>query len=134
MTTNYCENCGAKYSPKQQQQILFEITNEVQCAGCKNVRSFYSIPVAVLLQPVVTRAGEVGLLVKRQGKSGDPVHNGVILPRCFFHIGEDTELVLIRETGIDINPNTLRNFGVHTNHFEKAYTTRFDKYVFLFFF
>ncbi len=118
MTTNYCENCGTKYSPKQQQQILFETIPEVKCAVCGSVRYFYSIPIAILLQPVVTVAGETGLLVIRPEEAKNPGQTQN-LPSCFFHSSEDTRQVLIRETGIDINPDTLRNFGVCTDPFDK---------------
>lgn len=124
MATNYCENCRTKYSAKQQKEILSEAIPEVKCAVCKSVRSFYSIPIAVLLQPVVTAAGETGLLVRRQGKISSPLDKGIKLPSCFFHTGGDTRQILIRETGIDINPDTLRSFGIRT--------APFDQYVSLF--
>lgn len=124
MVVNYCDYCGAKYPEKLRDITLLSEAISIQCPACEVVRSFYSVAIAVLLQPVVTNRGETGLLVRHQDRIGGP-DRYVELPSCFFHIGEDTKHVLVRETGIDIDSDTLRDFAI--------YTDRHDKYLYLFF-
>lgn len=124
MTVNYCEHCGAKYPEKLQEITLLSGAISIQCPACETPRAFHPVPIAVLLQPVITDNGETGLLVRHQGKIGDLVRS-LELPSCFCHIGEDTKQVLVRETGIDIGSQTLRDVGICT--------TPHDKYLYLFF-
>lgn len=125
MVINYCNYCGAKYPEKLLDITLLSEAISIQCPACEVVHSFYSVAIAVLLQPVVTVSGEVGLLVRHQGKISNSTHVAVELPSCFFHIGEDTKQILVRETGIDIDSKTLRDFHIGTDPR--------DKYLYLFF-
>ncbi len=111
MAIKYCQNCRAKYSAQQQEQILYGETPRVECLTCKEPYPLYLTPMAVLLQPIVTNSGEMGLMVIHREATSD-LHY-IELPSYCFHIDEDTKQALIQEAGIDINPETLRDFGTH---------------------
>ena len=100
---SYCHYCGAVH-----------IANDWprKCRGCGNITYRNPLPVAVVLQPVGN-----GLLVIRRG-AGYSAGN-LALPGGYLEAGETwTEGAareLFEETGVRVDPATLRACGVHSS-------------------
>lgn len=116
MTTNYCESCGSEYT-EQQKKVTLSYAPNIQCATCGDGRLLNStLAVGVLLQPVVAKkTKEVGLLVIRRSNVSHSLYDVDTLPECSCHHGKSIRETLFheffKETGIGIDPKSLRDFG-----------------------
>lgn len=82
------------------------------CASCGNTSYINPIPVAVVLQPI----DDAGLLVIRRGIP--PAIGALALPGGFVDFAESWQEAgareLLEETGLTIDPATIKVFDVHS--------------------
>jgi len=100
---SFCSYCGHPFAPDQPWPR--------RCAHCQNVTYVNPLPVAVLLLPV-----DDGVLVVR--RTIQPRQGYLALPGGFIELGESWQAAAARElseeAGISVDPQTIRDFHVHS--------------------
>lgn len=100
---SHCSYCGAKF--------LENFSFPVTCNNCSQITYSNPIPVAVILLPV-----DNGILLVRRGI--EPAKGKLALPGGFIETGETWQeggaRELREEAGVIIDPNTVKEFMVHS--------------------
>lgn len=100
---SYCSYCGHPFTPDQPWPR--------RCEQCHNATFQNPLPVAVLLLPV-----DDGLLVVR--RAIQPRLGQLALPGGYIELGETWQAAaareLFEEAGITLDPQTIRDFRVHS--------------------
>jgi ADP-ribose pyrophosphatase YjhB (NUDIX family) len=110
MQHSHCSYCGAAYPPDARWPRT--------CTNCGETTWSNPLPVAVVLLPVATIDGEVGLVVVR--RAIEPFAGELALPGGFIETGESWQEALVRElgeeTGLLAAPADVRLFDVHSSY------------------
>ena len=106
----HCEKCGNRYA-------LDDYTPEkVQCKSCNHTRWKNPTPIAVCVIPMWSEesvSAQVGVLLGKRNKKGDPGHGEWGLPGGFVApYGETNEHAMAREVyeelGLELDPNFIK--------------------------
>ncbi|GAA1701077.1 NUDIX domain-containing protein [Streptomyces yatensis] len=86
------------------------------CAGCGETQWRNPLPAAVVLQPVATLSGRLGVVVVR--RAIEPAMGQLALPGGYVEVGETWQQGAVRElreeTGLAADPEWVRLFDVHS--------------------
>ncbi|MCQ8188150.1 NUDIX domain-containing protein [Streptomyces sp. RCU064] len=86
------------------------------CSGCGETQWRNPLPAAVVLQPVATLSGGLGVVVVR--RAIEPALGRLALPGGYVEVGETWQEGAVRElreeTGLAADPGRVRLFDVHS--------------------
>lgn len=104
----HCPYCGTSYS------VRVEWPRD--CSGCGETNWANPLPVAVAVQPVITKAGKRGLVVVRRDL--EPCRGQLALPGGYIEVGESWQQAAVRElkeeTGLDAAADRVRLFDARS--------------------
>lgn len=108
MRNSHCSYCGNKFEDTPWPRT---------CAQCKKISYINPLPVVVLLVPILSRDGRIGILTVRRGE--DPNKGEFALPGGYLDVGELWEAGAARElkeeTGIIVDVSRITAFAVETS-------------------
>ncbi|WP_078870891.1 NUDIX domain-containing protein [Streptomyces caatingaensis] len=103
-TITHCPYCGSAYPVGAKWPR--------DCPGCGETNWANPLPVAVALQPVITRTGTSGLVVVR--RDVEPCRGQLAFPGGYIEVGETWQEAAARElkeeTGLDATANGIQLF------------------------